>query len=104
MFENWQILKNEIEEKREEYFSVAQWCNENGYFINETATHFQVEKIPEKTQEEINLERIDYLKSQLSGTDYKIIKIAEGSATKEEYATDIAERQSWRAEINALGG
>lgn len=49
-------------------------------------------------------ERIEELKNNLSATDYKIIKIAEGSATKEEYAEDIIQRQAWRAEINALGG
>ncbi len=57
-----------------------------------------------KPQAQKDAERIDFLKSQLANTDYKAIKIAEGSATIEEYATDIAERQSWRAEINALGG
>lgn len=57
-----------------------------------------------KPQAMKDLERILELKNNLSSTDYKAIKIAEGSATIEEYATDIAERQAWRAEINALGG
>lgn len=57
-----------------------------------------------KPQAQKDAERIDFLKSQLASTDYKALKIAEGSATIEEYATDIAERQQWRAEINALGG
>lgn len=48
MYENWKILKDEIEEKREEYSEVAFWCNQNGYIIIETETHFKVEKIPEK--------------------------------------------------------
>ena len=59
---------------------------------------------PVKPQEEINAERIAELKNNLTATDYKIIKIAEGSATKEQYAEDIAQRQAWRAEINQLGG
>ncbi len=57
-----------------------------------------------KPQEQIDAERIAELKNNLTATDYKIIKIAEGSATKEEYAEDIIQRQAWRAEINALGG
>lgn len=57
-----------------------------------------------KPQAQKDAERIDFLKNQLASTDYKAIKIAEGSATIEEYAQDIAERQQWRAEINALGG
>lgn len=28
MYENWKILKSELEEKAEEYSQVAEWCNE----------------------------------------------------------------------------
>lgn len=49
-------------------------------------------------------ERIAQLKRQLSGTDYTVIKIAEGAAAAEEYADIIAQRQAWRAEINQLEG
>jgi hypothetical protein len=38
---------------------------------------------------------------KLSATDYVAAKIAEGSATKEEYAEKIELRRRWRAEINA---
>ena len=48
-------------------------------------------------QNEIILDR----KARLSNTDYIAAKIAEGSATKEEYREQIAERQRWREEINA---
>lgn len=48
-------------------------------------------------QNEIILDR----KALLSNTDYIAAKIAEGSATKEEYREQIAERQRWREEINA---
>lgn len=27
MYENWKILKSELEEKQEEYSQVAEWCN-----------------------------------------------------------------------------
>ena len=39
--------------------------------------------------------------SKLSSTDYIAAKIAEGKATKTEYADKIAERQQWRDDINA---
>lgn len=39
--------------------------------------------------------------ARLSSTDYIAAKIAEGAATKEEYADKIAERQQWRDAINA---
>lgn len=47
-------------------------------------------------QESIVLDR----EGKLSSTDYIAAKIAEGKATKEEYAGKIAERQQWRDDIN----
>ena len=48
-------------------------------------------------QEEVILDR----KARLSQTDYIAAKLAEGAATKEEYAEQIALRQQWREDINA---
>lgn len=48
--------------------------------------------------------RICALKEQLAATDYIACKIAEGAATAEEYAEQIAQRAVWRAEINRLRG
>lgn len=39
--------------------------------------------------------------AKLTATDYIAAKIAEGKATKAEYAEKIAERQAWRDDINA---
>jgi hypothetical protein len=44
-------------------------------------------------------ERIRSLKALLAGTDYIAAKIAEGSATVEEYAVQIAQCQAWPREI-----
>ncbi len=49
-----------------------------------------------------NSARIDELKQKLSETDYIACKIAEGSATVEEYAEQIKQRQLWREQINEL--
>lgn len=38
---------------------------------------------------------------QLTATDYIAAKIAEGKATKADYAEKIAQRQEWRDDINA---
>ena len=38
---------------------------------------------------------------KLTSTDYIAAKIAEGKATKSEYADKIVERQQWRDDINA---
>ena len=48
-------------------------------------------------QQSIVLDR----EARLTSTDYIAAKIAEGKATKEEYANKIAERQTWRDDINA---
>ena len=45
---------------------------------------------------------IKQLKQQLADTDYIACKIAEGSATVEEYSDIIADRKKWRKEINKL--
>ena len=47
-------------------------------------------------------ERISELKQLLADTDYVVIKIAEGSATKEDYADVIEQRKAWRNEIGEL--
>ena len=48
-------------------------------------------------QQSIILDR----EGKLTSTDYIAAKIAEGKATKTEYADKIAERQQWRDDINA---
>ena len=45
---------------------------------------------------------IEELKQQLSETDYKAIKYAEGLMTDEEYEPIKLQRQEWRKEINEL--
>lgn len=57
------------------------------------------ERIPDEI---LNQRRIQELKRMLSETDYVIVKISEGSATREEYSETIAERKKWREEINHL--
>lgn len=60
------------------------------------------EKSAEEKAKEENQNRIAELKQKLAETDYIVLKIAEGSATKKEYAEKIAQRQAWRTEINDL--
>ena len=87
--------------------------------VNEDPEHFRVirgsedeglwwgvEEIPEKTQDEKDLEKakadeqaaLAYLRS----TDYVAVKIAEGVATTEEYSDVLEKRAAAREEINAL--
>ncbi len=57
---------------------------------------------PKPTEAEKKQNRIAELKRMLTETDYIVLKIAEGSATKKEYSEKIAQRQAWRTEINDL--
>lgn len=67
-----------------------------------------VEALPEKTQEELEEEqkqaKILDLKKKLAETDYVVTKIAEGVATKEDYADILTQREEWRKEIRELQG
>lgn len=65
-----------------------------------------VEKIPEKTQDEKDLEAAKQeeqeLQSFLNSTDYVAAKLAEGVATKEEYSDVLQQRAEARDRINVL--
>ena len=61
---------------------------------------------PMKTEQDLLKDQyrleITQLKKQLSDTDYKAIKYAEGQLTEEEYSPTRSQRASWRARINKL--
>ena len=57
---------------------------------------YEIDKLINE-QQTIILDR----EGKLTSTDYIAAKIAEGKATKTEYADKIAERQGWRDDINA---
>lgn len=49
-------------------------------------------------------EELTELHAKLVATDYIAAKIAEGAATREEYAEQLEERQKWRGRINEIEG
>lgn len=72
----------------------------------EEAERLQKE-LEEKAMQEVEIpvdhsQEIAELKKRLADTDYCVIKIAEGVATKEEYADIIAERAELRMRINEM--
>lgn len=69
-----------------------------GEVIDDTA------EIEKRQTEENTIREIINLKSQLTETDYVVIKIAEGVATEEEYSDILKDRAEWRARINELEG
>ena len=82
-----------------EHYKVVRGSKEEGLW-------WGVEKIPEKTQDEKDLEEAKQeeqeLQSFLNSTDYVAAKLAEGVATKEEYADVLRQRAEARDRINAL--
>ena len=82
-----------------EHYKVIRGSKEEGLW-------WGVEKIPEKTQDEKDLEAAKQeeqeLQSFLSSTDYVAAKLAEGVATKEEYADVLQQRAEARDRINVL--
>ena len=67
-------------------------------------TQIQAEEEEFKKSDEYKQMRISELKQKLLETDYVACKIAEGSATIDEYSHIINQRQLWRDEINNLDG
>lgn len=59
------------------------------------------EKAPERARVSAAIEISD-LKEKLAETDYISAKIADGAATREEYADKLAERAAWRSRLNEL--
>ena len=89
--------------------AAATACNQNGWFIDVIGERrYEIKAVPGPTEEEIKQARIWELKTQLSNTDYVVIKIAESADAeeqaqlREEYAEVITNRKAWRAEINEL--
>ena len=85
----------------------AKLLNREAHWVNEELVKRK------KPQSEIDAEEeakriaaidaeIAELKAELSSTDYKAIKYAEGWITAEEYAETKAQRQAWRDRINEL--
>ena len=91
------------------------WDIENNYIsIEETQQSdingwtYRKELCPIKTEEDKLKDQyrieITQLKKQLSDTDYKAIKFAEGQISESEYAEIKSERQGYRDRINYLEG
>ena len=68
--------------------------------------YYPKELCPMKTEQDLLKDQyrleIIQLKKQLSDTDYKAIKFAEGQISESEYASVRAERQGYRDRINEL--
>lgn len=105
----------EIDQGTGDRFHHAQGCylecgltDANGIYNYKLADGVPVlrsdeDKAPERARVSAAIEISD-LKEKLAETDYISAKIAEGAATREEYADKLAERAAWRVRINELEG
>ena len=86
-----------------EWFSLLDKADSTGKIIGHDEKGYPILiDPPEPSAEEKARMRIDELKRYLSATDYVVIKIAEGVASREEYKETLLERQRAREEIRAL--
>ena len=107
---NWGFDFDDNAEKYEKYFALTQEEHialMEGQFHGKVITFHEdgkptLEDPPPPTDAEVAEQKIRELKNYLSETDYIAAKIAEGVATKEEYAAVLQKRQDARAEINEL--
>ncbi len=95
------LLQDFVKEDSENY-RIVRGSKEEGLW-------WSVEKIPEKTQDELDLEAAERqeqeLLQKLRDTDYVAIKIAEGAVSEDEkqrYEEIKAQRAEWREQVNAL--
>ena len=103
---------NQIFTYDEDYANKANWCNENGCYIEEVepledgTRQYQIKEIPRKTEDEKLIEQyqseITELKKYLYVTDYKAIKFAEGEITETDYQEVKSQRHDARVRINEL--
>lgn len=84
--------------------AVNAWDETIPVYIYVPYTEEELIKIQQEKEEKERTEKIESLKAKLFETDYVVIKIAEGSATFEEYEDIVSQRKAWRKEIQDLGG
>ena len=88
------------------HYLSAGLTDENGIFNYKLTDGKPVLRTAEEKAPELEriaaVQEIADLKHKLTATDYIAAKIAEGAATREEYAEELAERAAWRARINEL--
>ena len=76
---------------------IKQYTNSPDAWTNATESEYNTYVSKQTAKREI-----EDLKQKLATTDYVAIKIAEGEASKSEYATILATRKEQRARINEL--
>lgn len=85
---------NWTQEFCDEYSKLAEWCNQNGYTIEDKGEYYEAvlpPAPPEPTEKELLERERAELQAWLTAHDYIGTKIATGRATIEDYAEEIAD-------------
>ncbi len=96
------LIPNPAPNTLKKYSEAAAWCNENNAHIEDKGEYYEVVENAVPSEDDVKAARIAELKRLLADTDYIAVKIAEGAATREQYADLIAQREAWREEIRSL--
>ena len=106
MYENWKILKSEIDEKQEEYSQVAEWCNKGQeyhielYIDENDVEWYRTVKNPEPlppTKEEQEQNRANSYQQEVDPITSHIQRLRDMEQTEEI----IAEIEQLKLERNA---
>ena len=103
MYENWKILKADLNNDLEEYSNVAQWCNENQqYIIIEDGDYYKVSEKPEPSVEILQKRVRDLRNDYLSKYDFTQLPDAPFSEEEKEkyaeyrqYLRDYTNQDEW---------
>ena len=93
-------LETYVEVDTEEWMNLIDEANNNKRIVPDENGNPILQDPPPPTNEELCQQRRNEALSYLSRTDYVAAKIAEGAATKEEYAEILEKRREARAAIN----
>lgn len=101
MYEDWKILKSELNEKQDEYAAVANWCNESGeYHIEADDEYYFVAKNHVPTDEEMRQLRAAAYAHEVDCITAHIQRLRDMSPVPEgEIAELVAERDAKVQEI-----
>lgn len=69
-YKDWKMPKGELEQRQAEYTAVAEWCNQNGYHIEDDGEYYKVVINPPMPEPTIQ-QRIEALEGQITGRNIR---------------------------------
>lgn len=101
-YKDWQMPKCELEQRQSEYIKVAEWCNQNGYHIEDDGAYYKVVINPPMPEPTIQ-QQIESLEGQITernirsailGDQYAINKITRIEAQIEELRKQLESQEA----------